>query len=79
MRVLGFLALALSLIVGVTPLRSADLPRFRPALPGAGPGEVPMVGHAHLDVAWLWTYADTRRKALRTFGTAAAGIPLISP
>jgi hypothetical protein len=37
MRVLGFLALALSLIVGVTPLRSADLPRFRPALPGSGP------------------------------------------
>ena len=37
MRVLGFLALALSLIVGVAPLRSADLPRFRPALPGSGP------------------------------------------
>ena len=37
MRVLGFLALALWLIVGVTPLRSADLPRFRPALPGSGP------------------------------------------
>ena len=31
---------------------------------------VPMVGHAHLDLAWLWTYADTRRKALRTFATA---------
>ncbi len=37
MRVLGFLALALSLVVGVVPLRSADLPRFRPALPGSGP------------------------------------------
>jgi alpha-mannosidase len=37
---------------------------------GAEPGEVPMVGHAHLDLAWLWTYADARRKALRTFGTA---------
>jgi hypothetical protein len=37
MRVLGFLALALWLMVGVTPLRSADLPRFRPALPGSGP------------------------------------------
>ncbi len=30
----------------------------------------PLVGHAHLDVAWLWTYADTRRKAARTFATA---------
>jgi len=31
---------------------------------------VPLVGHAHLDVAWLWTYDATRRKALRTFATA---------
>jgi hypothetical protein len=37
MRVLGFLALALSLVGGVVPLCSADLPRFRPALPGSGP------------------------------------------
>jgi hypothetical protein len=37
MRVLGFFALALSFIVGVTPSRSAELPRFRPALPGSGP------------------------------------------
>ncbi|WP_419192287.1 alpha-mannosidase [Engelhardtia mirabilis] len=28
------------------------------------------VGHAHLDTAWLWTTAQTRRKALRTFSTA---------
>lgn len=27
-------------------------------------------GHAHLDVAWLWTYAETKRKATRTFATA---------
>ncbi len=32
--------------------------------------DVPLVGHAHLDVAWLWTYEATRRKALRTFATA---------
>jgi alpha-mannosidase len=24
-------------------------------------------GHAHIDVAWLWTYGQTRRKAERTF------------
>ena len=29
-----------------------------------------MIAHAHLDVAWLWTYEQTRRKALRTFATA---------
>ncbi len=27
------------------------------------------VGHAHIDVAWLWTLAQTRRKAARTFST----------
>ncbi|HTD32354.1 MAG TPA: hypothetical protein VK665_01740, partial [Candidatus Elarobacter sp.] len=37
---------------------------------GGEPIDVPLVGHAHLDVAWLWTYAETRRKALRTFATA---------
>ena len=26
-------------------------------------------GHAHIDVAWLWTLAQTRRKAERTFHT----------
>ncbi len=40
------------------------------ALPDAGPGDLPLLGHAHLDLAWLWTYADARRKALRTFATA---------
>jgi alpha-mannosidase len=32
--------------------------------------DVPLVGHAHLDVAWLWTFDATKRKALRTFATA---------
>lgn len=32
--------------------------------------DVPLIGHAHLDVAWLWTYDETKRKALRTFATA---------
>ncbi|MBV8727941.1 MAG: alpha-mannosidase, partial [Candidatus Eremiobacteraeota bacterium] len=27
-------------------------------------------GHSHLDVAWLWTYGETRRKAVRTFAIA---------
>ena len=40
-----------------------------PAQPGDAI-DVPLVGHAHLDVAWLWTYDATHRKALRTFATA---------
>jgi len=32
--------------------------------------DVPLIGHSHLDVAWLWTYDEARRKALRTFATA---------
>ncbi len=31
-------------------------------------------GHAHLDVAWLWTFNETKRKALRTFATAVREI-----
>ncbi|MDQ6826453.1 MAG: hypothetical protein M3Z14_04535 [Candidatus Eremiobacteraeota bacterium] len=36
----------------------------------AGAAQQPLIGHSHLDVAWLWTYEQTRRKALRTFATA---------
>ena len=28
-----------------------------------------MTGHAHIDLAWLWPVAETRRKGQRTFGT----------
>jgi alpha-mannosidase len=41
----------------------------------AGPVPRPMVhamGHAHIDVAWLWPLRVTRGKALRTFATALA-------
>ncbi|NLG83049.1 MAG: alpha-mannosidase, partial [Firmicutes bacterium] len=31
--------------------------------------KVTAVGHAHLDVAWLWPLAQTRAKAARTFAT----------
>ncbi|MEY2527596.1 MAG: Gram-negative bacterial TonB protein C-terminal [Verrucomicrobiota bacterium] len=37
MRHFGFWLLALFLIVDLRPSQSADLPRFRPALPGTGP------------------------------------------
>ncbi len=31
--------------------------------------QVHCVGHAHLDVAWLWTIMETRHKAVRTFAS----------
>lgn len=33
-------------------------------------GAIALTGHAHIDLAWLWPLAETRRKALRTFHTA---------
>lgn len=32
-------------------------------------GRLALTGHAHLDLAWLWPVAETRRKGQRTFGT----------
>jgi alpha-mannosidase len=34
-------------------------------------GAIALTGHAHLDVAWLWPLEETRRKAVRSFHTAA--------
>lgn len=31
---------------------------------------VSCIGHTHIDVAWLWTYAITQEKAARSFSTA---------
>lgn len=54
-------------------VRDADL-RLRTALQGARAalpprGRVAAVGHAHIDLAWLWPVDETRRKTRRTFGT----------
>jgi alpha-mannosidase len=35
-------------------------------------GELLLTGHAHIDLAWLWPYDETRRKMRRTFYTALA-------
>ncbi len=32
-------------------------------------GRLAVTGHAHLDLAWLWPLAETRRKARRTFSS----------
>jgi alpha-mannosidase len=33
------------------------------------PVEIVATGHAHIDVAWLWTLSQTRQKAARSFST----------
>ncbi|MDY7079583.1 MAG: glycoside hydrolase family 38 C-terminal domain-containing protein [Chloroflexota bacterium] len=45
---------------------------LRESIAQAGPPldvDIVATGHAHLDVAWLWTLGQTRRKAERTFHT----------
>jgi alpha-mannosidase len=45
---------------------------LREGIAQAGPPldvDITGVGHAHIDVAWLWTLGQTRRKAGRTFHT----------
>ena len=32
-------------------------------------GEIALSGHAHIDLCWLWPYAETQRKLRRTFHT----------
>jgi alpha-mannosidase len=39
---------------------------------GSQADTVVLWGHGHLDVAWLWTYEETKRKAVRTFANALA-------
>lgn len=53
------------------PARSIEVePSAEPGERSAGQGDLAVIGHSHLDVAWLWTYAQTRRKAQRTFAIA---------
>jgi alpha-mannosidase len=46
---------------------AARLARLRDDYPPAG--ALALTGHAHLDLAWLWPVAETRRKGRRTFAT----------
>jgi alpha-mannosidase len=49
------------------PHTEAEVRDGKPSLPPPSGGDVRVIGHSHLDVAWLWTYEETRRKAARTF------------
>lgn len=42
---------------------------FYEKLCGNSEGTVSCIGHTHIDVAWLWTVAQTREKAQRSFST----------
>ncbi|WP_431323645.1 alpha-mannosidase [Rhizobium sp. YTU87027] len=46
----------------------AQLKKLRERFPPEG--EIALTGHAHIDLAWLWPYGETRRKMRRTFHTA---------
>jgi alpha-mannosidase len=48
-------------------LLAARLGRIRDDYPPVG--RLALTGHAHLDLAWLWPVAETRRKARRTFAS----------
>jgi alpha-mannosidase len=52
--------------------RDALRAAFFEAFPADSAREPAMIcaGHAHIDVAWLWTLANTRKKCGRTFATA---------
>jgi alpha-mannosidase len=52
----------------LTPARDAFASVLRDYRHGTRP-RLTATGHAHIDVAWLWPLAQTRRKAARTFAT----------
>jgi len=37
---------------------------------GPSVGSVGLIGHSHMDTAWLWTVAETKRKCARTYSNA---------
>jgi alpha-mannosidase len=43
---------------------------FLSAGAGGGAHQLSAIGHAHIDTAWLWPLAETRRKCVRTFSSA---------
>ncbi|MDD5139815.1 MAG: alpha-mannosidase [Verrucomicrobiales bacterium] len=52
------------------PAAIAIAENFLAARNGDGQHNLSAVGHAHIDTAWLWPLAETKRKCYRTFSTA---------
>lgn len=45
---------------------------LKPFAQSQGMGRLTLVGHSHIDTAWLWPLRETRRKVGRTFSTVLA-------
>lgn len=54
------------------PVAREKLREMLDAIPDAKQGELCMLGHSHLDVAWLWTTRELVRKTARTFSNNLA-------
>ncbi|HSV85280.1 MAG TPA: alpha-mannosidase [Levilinea sp.] len=52
------------------PAARAIAARFFADRNGGGQHNLSAIGHAHIDTAWLWPLAETRRKCVRTFTSA---------
>ena len=50
--------------------------QFFVAQNGDGQHNLSAIGHAHIDTAWLWPLAETKRKCYRTFSTAVGMMDL---
>ncbi|GHF37445.1 alpha-mannosidase [Deinococcus metalli] len=64
------LPLSRDVLQGVKQAREKLTARLKQLLAAFPPqGALALSGHAHLDLAWLWPFAETRRKGARTFET----------
>src|SRR5215210_1461923 len=58
---------AMEAVRGAREVLRVRLGRIKEEYPPVG--RLALTGHAHLDLAWLWPVAETRRKARRTFAS----------
>ena len=54
----------------VAAARKFMMEEFYEKICGKNNGCIALLGHTHIDVAWLWTLAQTKEKAQRSFSTA---------
>ena len=71
-RVVGLEAVARADVTRAVQAVGERLTALRAELEATWPegvGRLVAIGHAHIDLAWLWPIAETRRKILRTMAT----------